>query len=208
MLPLTLHFYFSLKIQKPSVAKVIVRAIRNGDPPGRFLRRNEKTGQYYDVGDKKAAEKTSQALREKSDEEREISRAESAGTVPFMATFDASQLLVNVSAMIPSKSADFEKRHEVAATTHPDPANTKTIETILAMVPPSILQQHSANTTSSVSAESTQVIDSSPVQEKSDKQVAGHESIDANSNKNSIEVSAATKEVVAGAPPKPMLSEV
>ena len=59
------------KIQKPSVARVIVRAIRNGDPPGRFLKKDEKTGKWYDVGDKKAAEKTSQALREKTNEERD-----------------------------------------------------------------------------------------------------------------------------------------
>ena len=56
------------KIQKPSVARVIVRAIRNGDPPGRFLRKDEKTQKWYDIGDKKAAEKTSQALREKANE--------------------------------------------------------------------------------------------------------------------------------------------
>ena len=53
------------KVQKPSVARVIVRAIRNGDPPGRFLRKDEKKGVWVDIGDKKAAEKTSQALREK-----------------------------------------------------------------------------------------------------------------------------------------------
>lgn len=38
------------KIQKPSVARVIVRAIRNGDPPGRFLRKDDKTGKWFDVG--------------------------------------------------------------------------------------------------------------------------------------------------------------
>mmetsp|Transcript_93217 Transcript_93217/g.269205 ORF Transcript_93217/g.269205 Transcript_93217/m.269205 type:complete len:694 (+) Transcript_93217:27-2108(+) len=59
------------KIQKPSVARVIVRAIRNGDPPGRFLKKDEKTGKWVDIGDKKAAEKTSQALREKTGEEKE-----------------------------------------------------------------------------------------------------------------------------------------
>jgi hypothetical protein len=59
------------KIQKPSVARVIVKAIRCGDPPGRFLRKDEKTGKWVDVGDKKAAEKTSQALREKTIDERE-----------------------------------------------------------------------------------------------------------------------------------------
>ncbi|KAL3912932.1 MAG: hypothetical protein SGILL_006694, partial [Bacillariaceae sp.] len=58
------------KVQKPSVARVIVRAIRNGDPPGRFLRKDEKTGKWIDIGDKKAAEKTSQALRAKTNEEK------------------------------------------------------------------------------------------------------------------------------------------
>eukprot|EP00980_Cylindrotheca_fusiformis_P017897 scaffold5682_cov140-Cylindrotheca_fusiformis.AAC.8 len=58
------------KIQKPSVARVIVRAIRNGDPPGRFLKKDSKTGLWYDIGDKRAAEKTSQALREKTVEEK------------------------------------------------------------------------------------------------------------------------------------------
>ena len=64
------------KIQKPSVARVIVRAIRNGDPPGRFLRKDDKSGKWIDIGDKKAAEKTSQALREKTNEEREQQKKE------------------------------------------------------------------------------------------------------------------------------------
>ncbi len=50
---------------------MIVRAIRNGDPPGRFLKKDEKTGKWIDVGDKKAAEKTSQALREKTNDEKD-----------------------------------------------------------------------------------------------------------------------------------------
>lgn len=36
---------------------MIVRALRNSDPPGRFLKKDEKTGKWYDIGDKKAAEK-------------------------------------------------------------------------------------------------------------------------------------------------------
>jgi len=67
------------KIQKPSVARVIVRAIRNGDPPGRFLRK-EKSGLWIDIGDKRAAEKTSQALREKTREEQ----AKAPGLSPFI----------------------------------------------------------------------------------------------------------------------------
>ena len=77
------------KIQKPSVARVIVRAIRNGDPPGRFLKKDSANGKWFDIGDKKAAEKTSQALREKSDEEKE-------GKVP--AGFASPTLIVPTAA--------------------------------------------------------------------------------------------------------------
>lgn len=52
------------KVKKPLVARLIVKAIRSSDPPGRFLKSNE-AGKWIDVGDKKAAEKSSQALREK-----------------------------------------------------------------------------------------------------------------------------------------------
>jgi hypothetical protein len=69
------------KIQKPSVARVIVRAIRNGDPPGRFLRKDDKSGHWVDIGDKKAAEKTSQALREKTTEEREKIKRDPSSTI-------------------------------------------------------------------------------------------------------------------------------
>jgi len=57
------------KVQKPGVARLIVRAIRSGNPPGRFLKKNPD-GKWVDIGDKRAAEKASQALREKPPEER------------------------------------------------------------------------------------------------------------------------------------------
>lgn len=60
----------AIKIEKPNVARRIVRAIRCSDPPGRFLKKNKETGLWYDVGDKHAAEKTSQALREKTQAEK------------------------------------------------------------------------------------------------------------------------------------------
>jgi hypothetical protein len=46
------------------------------------LRKDEKTGKWIDVGDKKAAEKTSQALREKATEEREKVQAEGTSGAP------------------------------------------------------------------------------------------------------------------------------
>jgi len=48
------------------VALEIIREWRGQLPPGRFLKLDEKTGLWNDVGDKKAREKTSQALREKA----------------------------------------------------------------------------------------------------------------------------------------------
>jgi hypothetical protein len=58
------------KVSKPIVARKIVKAIRNANPPGRFLMRNVYDSKWYDVGDRRAAEKASQALREKSQEEK------------------------------------------------------------------------------------------------------------------------------------------
>lgn len=117
------------KVQKPSVARVIVRAIRNGDPPGRFLKKDEKTGKWYDIGDKKAAEKTSQALREKgNDKERPTTASPNgetkafllpaphaaAGTVPSLPlpALDASKAPV-------ASEGDLKEETPAAATTHP-----------------------------------------------------------------------------------------
>ena len=52
------------KKQKLMLSMSIVNAVRSQTPPGRFLQKDAKTGLYYDVGDQRAQEKTSQALRE------------------------------------------------------------------------------------------------------------------------------------------------
>jgi hypothetical protein len=56
-------------MDKPAVARKIVKAIRLGNPPGRFLKKGDD-GQWYDVGDRTAAEKTSQGLRERTNTEK------------------------------------------------------------------------------------------------------------------------------------------
>lgn len=56
----------SKRLDKPLVALDIIREWRSQKPPGRFLKIDEDTGLWHDVGDKKAREKTSQALREKA----------------------------------------------------------------------------------------------------------------------------------------------
>jgi hypothetical protein len=55
----------STKKDKMTISRSIVEAIRmSEDSPGRFLERDAVTELWNDVGDKKAVEKTSQALRD------------------------------------------------------------------------------------------------------------------------------------------------
>lgn len=64
------------KRDKASVAKSIVETIRNLDPPGRFLKKKNEASKgagsvWCEIGNRKAREKTSQALRERAPELRE-----------------------------------------------------------------------------------------------------------------------------------------
>ena len=52
------------KPQKGKFSKMIVDEIKNRHPPGRFLKQDMKTKLWYDIGEKKALDKTRQALRE------------------------------------------------------------------------------------------------------------------------------------------------
>lgn len=54
------------KREKRFIAETIVVAIKNLDPPGRFLSRDSKTGVWFPINDDRAREKASQALRENS----------------------------------------------------------------------------------------------------------------------------------------------
>lgn len=60
------EYLSSLRTEKPQVAMSVVHAWRAMKPPGRFLEQDKKTKLWSDVGDEKAREKTSQALREKT----------------------------------------------------------------------------------------------------------------------------------------------
>jgi hypothetical protein len=63
---LKVQYVNSNRKEKPLVAFKIIGEWRAQEPPGRFLMHNDVTRLWHDVGDKKAREKTSQALREKA----------------------------------------------------------------------------------------------------------------------------------------------
>jgi len=67
-------YLLATKKDKAGVAKGIVEAIRGLKPPGRFLKKTRDIGPngvWVEIGDRKAREKTSQALRERAPELRE-----------------------------------------------------------------------------------------------------------------------------------------
>lgn len=91
-------YLLASKRDKASVARQIVDTIRSLNPPGRFLKKTKQgtksgykkgsdhndyipgdssTGVWVEIGDKKAREKTSQALRERAPELREQQKAQS-----------------------------------------------------------------------------------------------------------------------------------
>ena len=52
------------KPQKGKFSRLIVDEIRARNPPGRFLKQDPNTKLWHDIGEKKALDKTRQALRE------------------------------------------------------------------------------------------------------------------------------------------------
>jgi hypothetical protein len=58
------------KNDKPAISRAIVRSIR--ETGGKFLRKDEKSGLWYEIGDDAAREKTSQALRQRAPEMRRL----------------------------------------------------------------------------------------------------------------------------------------
>lgn len=58
------------KNDKPAISRAIVRQIRENN--GRFLKKDEKSGLWFEIGDDAAREKTSQALRQRAPEMRKL----------------------------------------------------------------------------------------------------------------------------------------
>jgi hypothetical protein len=78
-------YIHAIKIEKPNVARRIVKAIRTGPNPGRFLRK-DVLGKWQEVDDKEATWKASQALREKTrwaSMKKDTEGSDSSDTVAF-----------------------------------------------------------------------------------------------------------------------------
>jgi len=88
------------KVDKPKVAKLIVGALRAASPPSRFLRVNDTTNQWEDVGDRRASEKVSQSLREKDKNERDAAKAAAAAEDEDDIDEEASMNATSVQAML------------------------------------------------------------------------------------------------------------
>ena len=74
----------SFKRDKRRIAEEIVAKIRKQDPPGRFLAQNDEAGEWHDIGDIKAREKTLQALRENAPKVRRKMEEQNAAMVAMM----------------------------------------------------------------------------------------------------------------------------
>jgi len=127
-----LSYVNSKRLDKPLVALEIIKSWRAQDPPGRFLKFSEKTGLWEDVGDKKAREKTSQALRErapeirrKQEEEEEAAKHENegdSGEVRMSADYNLIQRIRLLVAFLNSQcvvNRTSRKRSQLASQTEP-----------------------------------------------------------------------------------------
>jgi hypothetical protein len=93
-----------LKAEKLKISRSIVAAIREQN--GRFLERNVTRATWYDIGDKKAIEKTSQALREGQPKLRQ-KIVELGGGVVGAAAFHDTQVLGTSSGAMSSQKSGY-----------------------------------------------------------------------------------------------------
>ena len=103
----------STKKQKMAISRSIVEAIRSMEPAGRFLDKSPATGLWSDIGDRKAVEKTSQALRDGAATLRK-QLSEDLGDPDFLsAVFENDGNCTSVTASISSGSSSSASSLEV-----------------------------------------------------------------------------------------------
>lgn len=121
------------KTEKAMISKRIVRTVRQQG--GRFLRRDEKSNRWIDVGDKKSIEKTSQALREGLDVRARQMEKSTKHTAPKLDSTDKKRRRIVKIHTSESLSTVISKSEE--SNTMPD-----LDEEIPKMMPSFIFKQH------------------------------------------------------------------
>jgi len=94
------HDYFCAQTnaEKQAVALNIVQQIRNLNPPGRFIRQDKRNMQWYDIGNKDAMRKVSQAIRdeENGDSSSSCTKSQNSFMEECKTTNDTSWPLKNI----------------------------------------------------------------------------------------------------------------
>eukprot|EP00978_Attheya_sp_CCMP212_P028510 scaffold98579_cov54-Attheya_sp.AAC.2 len=105
------------KREKASVARDIVSFIRNMNPPGRFLKKDGNS--WKDIGDRKAREKTSQALREGAPdlrpdmpEELRKSCSDSVDLVASSVTLPRARI-VSTDSIVPVPDSSYSSQDDI-----------------------------------------------------------------------------------------------
>lgn len=96
------HQYLSQqtkKLEKVKIANLIVQTIRNMDPPGRFLKEDNTSNCWVEIGDEKARKKAGQAMREKAELTRQELEEENLMASKSYPANHAPMFLSNVSSL-------------------------------------------------------------------------------------------------------------
>jgi hypothetical protein len=126
-----LRYLAASKAEKPKVAAEVVKLWRAQEPPGRFLSRKDKSRKgpgsvkaegnvWYDVGDKKAREKASQCLRERTPD-----------VIPFVREIQRQQDILTGQGLL-----YVEQQMKQRGGTSPSPANSTPEPAPTAQPPP------------------------------------------------------------------------
>jgi len=93
------------KIEKARICAQIVAKIRTQNKPGRFLRKDEKSGCWIEIGDEKAGKKVGQALREDAVEYRQEITEKDTDTTSTQPNYDSKNILKGPQQTVEEKDS-------------------------------------------------------------------------------------------------------
>jgi hypothetical protein len=111
-----------------TISRSVVDAVRCMNPPGRFLEKDPASGKWFDIGDRKAIEKTSQALRDGAASLRKELNQELSDPEFLSVVFDDDDAtnrtpspivtLSTVSSSSPSSVSSSQRKKKIPIKTH------------------------------------------------------------------------------------------